>query len=56
MTSRRRAQWLGVPAAVAFVTFGIVPLLAVVRYASWEWTGTSAPVPIGIPLFARNTQ
>jgi multiple sugar transport system permease protein len=53
MTARRHAFWLALPATAVFATFSIVPLLAVVRYAGWRWSGTAAPVPIGTANLER---
>lgn len=53
MSSERRARWLALPATLAFVAFGIVPLAAVVRYATWRWSGTADPVPVGTANLVR---
>jgi multiple sugar transport system permease protein len=53
MNARRHAFWLALPAAAVFVTFSIVPLLAVLRYAGWRWSGTVAPTPIGTANLVR---
>lgn len=53
MTTRHRTALLALPAGAVFIVFGIVPLLAVLRYATWSWTGTSEPVPLGMANFAR---
>ena len=39
---------LAFPALAAFGLFTFTPLAAVVRYAGWEWTGTSQPQPVGL--------
>jgi multiple sugar transport system permease protein len=53
VTARRHAFLLALPAAIVFVTFSVVPLLAVLRYAGWRWSGTTTPVPIGTANLAR---
>jgi multiple sugar transport system permease protein len=53
MTARRHAFWLALPATLVFVTFSIVPLLAVLRYAGWRWSGTAAPVAVGTANLVR---
>ena len=50
---RPRAFALALPAALAFVTFSIVPLLAVLRYATWRWSGTTEPVAVGAANLLR---
>lgn len=42
-----------VPAIALLAWFGVVPLLAVVRYAGWEWSGTSTPTPVGFTNVGR---
>jgi multiple sugar transport system permease protein len=50
----RTTPWVwSVPALAALTLFGVVPLAAVVRYAGWEWSGTSTPTPIGFGNVAR---
>lgn len=44
---------LALPATAALITFGVVPLLAVIRYATWQWSGTSDPVPVGADNLLR---
>jgi multiple sugar transport system permease protein len=51
--ARRRSYWLALPAAVAIAAFSVVPLVSVLRYATWRWTGTTAPVPAGWDNFTR---
>jgi multiple sugar transport system permease protein len=53
VTARRHAFLLALPAAIVFVTFSVVPLLAVLRYAGWRWSGTTTPVPVGAANLAR---
>jgi multiple sugar transport system permease protein len=50
---RRRAYALALPATAAFVTFSVVPLLAVMRYATWRWSGTAEPTPAGAANLLR---
>lgn len=40
--------WLALPAVLAFALFTLTPLVEVVRYAGWAWTGTSEPQPVGL--------
>jgi multiple sugar transport system permease protein len=44
---------LALPALVTFALFSIFPLLAVIRYATWRWSGTAEPVPVGLANFTR---
>jgi multiple sugar transport system permease protein len=53
LRARRHAFLLALPAAAVFATFSLLPLLAVLRYAGWRWSGTAAPVPIGTANLAR---
>lgn len=48
-----RAWWLALPALLVLVTFLFVPLVSVVRYATWDWSGFSAPVGVGANNFRR---
>jgi multiple sugar transport system permease protein len=36
-----------------FALFSVVPLIAVMRYATWRWSGTADPVPIGADNLLR---
>jgi multiple sugar transport system permease protein len=51
--ARRNAAILALPATVVFGLFSVVPLLAVARYATWRWSGTADPVPIGADNLVR---
>lgn len=53
MRARRQAAALALPAAAVFVLFSVVPLLSVARYATWRWSGTADPVPIGAENLLR---
>ena len=53
MSARRRSFWLALPATLVFVGFSLVPLLAVLRYATWRWSGTTDPVPVGAANLVR---
>lgn len=53
MSARRRSFWLALPATLVFVAFSLAPLLAVLRYATWRWSGTTDPVPIGAANLVR---
>lgn len=53
MRLRWRLALLALPALAVLVGFGIVPLVAVVRYAGWRWSGVTAPVPVGLANVAR---
>ena len=35
------------------MTFVFFPLVSVLRYATWDWSGLSAPVPVGFENFRR---
>jgi multiple sugar transport system permease protein len=48
-----RAWWLALPALLVLVTFLFTPLASVVRYATWDWSGLSAPVQVGAANFRR---
>ena len=50
---RWRAWTLALPATAVFVTFSLVPLLSVVRYATWRWSGTADPVHVGAANLLR---
>jgi multiple sugar transport system permease protein len=47
VTARRRTVLLALPATLVFGVFSLLPLVAVVRYATWRWSGTAEPVPVG---------
>ncbi len=49
----KRAWWLAVPALLVLGTFVLFPLVSVVRYATWDWSGLSAPTPAGTGNFRR---
>ena len=53
MSIRRQAALLALPAALAFALFSLVPLVSVARYATWRWSGTADPVPIGAANLLR---
>ncbi len=46
-----RAWWLALPALLVLVTFLLIPLVSVVRYATWDWSGLSEPVRVGTANF-----
>ena len=50
---RWRAWALALPATAVFVAFSLVPLLSVVRYATWRWSGTAEPVAVGAANLLR---
>jgi len=50
---RARAYLLALPATLVFVVFSLVPLLSVLRYATWRWSGTTDPVPLGAANLLR---
>lgn len=53
VSTRLRARLLALPAALAFALFGAVPLLAVLRYATWSWSGIGDPEPVGAQNLVR---
>ena len=53
VSARRRSFVLALPATLVFVAFSLVPLLAVLRYATWRWSGTTDPVPVGAANLLR---
>lgn len=53
MNARRHAFWLALPTALVFATFSGLPLLTVLRYASWRWSGTVEPTPVGVANLVR---
>jgi multiple sugar transport system permease protein len=48
-----RAYLLALPATLVFVVFSLVPLLSVLRYATWRWSGTTEPLPVGAANLLR---
>ncbi len=52
----KRAWLLALPALLLMAVFVFVPLASVVRYATWDWSGLSAPEPVGLQNFARLAQ
>ncbi len=53
MKARQHAALLATPALIVFALFSIWPLVSVIRYATWRWTGTSEPMPAGLANFSR---
>lgn len=53
MKARHHAALLALPALLVFALFSLWPLVSVVRYATWRWSGTSEPVSVGLDNFAR---
>lgn len=53
MRARWQAALLALPALIVFALFSLWPLISVIRYATWRWTGTSEPVPAGLANFSR---
>lgn len=53
MKARQQAGLLAVPALIVFALFSVWPLVSVIRYATWRWTGTSEPMPAGLANFSR---
>lgn len=53
MNARRHAWLLAAPATLVFVLFSLVPLATVARYATWRWSGTAEPVPVGVANLLR---
>jgi multiple sugar transport system permease protein len=49
----RQSSLLALPALVVLVLFSVFPLLAVVRYATWRWSGTAEPVSVGLANLVR---
>ena len=49
----KRAWLLALPALLLLAVFVLFPLLSVIRFASWEWSGLSAPKPVGLANFTR---
>ncbi len=47
----RRAWWLAIPSLLILATFVLIPLVSVARYATWDWSGLSDPVPVGVDNF-----
>jgi multiple sugar transport system permease protein len=48
-----RGALAALPAAIAFALWSVLPLAAVVRYATWRWRGWSEPEPAGAANFLR---
>ena len=53
MSRNSRAWFLALPALLLLAVFVLFPLVSVVRFAGWEWSGLSAPTPIGLANFRR---
>lgn len=53
MVRPKRSWYLALPAALVLTTFIFVPLVSVLRYAGWDWSGLSNPVPVGLANFRR---
>lgn len=54
MRAANRASWLlALPALAVLVTFVVFPLLNVVRFSTWQWSGLSAPTDVGLANFRR---
>ncbi len=53
MSARRQAALLALPLLIVFALFSLWPLVNVVRYATWRWSGTSEPLPVGLDNFSR---
>jgi multiple sugar transport system permease protein len=49
----KRAYLLALPALLIYAVFVFFPLISVVRYASWDWSGLSEPKAIGWQNFVR---
>lgn len=49
----RPAWFLALPALALFGVFVLFPLLSVIRYAGWEWSGLSEPTVIGFANIPR---
>ena len=47
----KRSWYLALPAALALTVFVFAPLVSVLRYATWEWSGLSEPTPVGLGNF-----
>jgi len=50
------ARLLAAPATVVFVLFGVIPLVTVIRFAGWRWSGVSDPTPVGFDNMQRLLQ
>lgn len=49
----KRAYFLALPTLLLISVFVVYPLVNVVRYATWEWSGLSAPTPVGLQNFIK---
>ena len=49
----KRARLFALPALLLLAVFALFPLVSVVRFSAWEWSGLSAPQPVGLANFAR---
>lgn len=54
--AQRSAFALALPALGIFALFNAWPLLMVLRYSTWRWSGTAEPVPVGLANLARLTR
>lgn len=49
----KRAYLLALPAMALMAVFLLLPLVSVFRYATWQWSGLSEPVGIGLANFQK---
>ncbi len=49
----KRTYLLALPALILFSVFVFFPLVSVLRYATWDWSGLSDPTPVGLQNFGR---
>ena len=45
---RNNAFWLALPAVASLGLFLLYPFLDVLRFSTWDWSGFSEPIPIGL--------
>lgn len=51
MSHSKRSWWLALPAGLILTLFVLAPLVSVVQYATWDWSGLSDPMPVGLDNF-----
>lgn len=50
---RRTAQWFAFPAVALLGLFLLYPFLDVIRFSTWDWSGLSNPVSVGLDNYKQ---
>ncbi|GEM86429.1 carbohydrate ABC transporter permease [Meiothermus granaticius] len=53
---RSSAQWFALPAVLLLGLFLLYPFVDVLRFSTWDWSGLSAPRPIGLENYRQILQ